>query len=41
MLLQHYAQPRRSPGLEALEEHYAKREINRDEYLEKKKDIGG
>jgi uncharacterized membrane protein len=30
-------------GLEALEleERYAKGEINRDEYLQKKKDIGG
>jgi putative membrane protein len=36
-----YAQPRRSPGLEALEERYAKGEINRDEYLQKKNDIGG
>lgn len=37
----HYAQPRRSPGLEALEERYAKGEINRDEYLQKRNDIGG
>jgi putative membrane protein len=37
----HYAQPRRSPGLEVLEERYARGEINRDEYLQKKKDIGG
>jgi putative membrane protein len=35
------ALPRRSPGLEVLEERYARGEINRDEYLEKKKDIGG
>jgi putative membrane protein len=32
---------RRSPGLEALEERYARGEISRDEYLEKKRDIGG
>jgi len=32
---------RRSPGLEALEERYARGEINRDEYLQKKKDILG
>jgi len=32
---------RRSPGLEVLEERYARGEINRDEYLQKKKDIGG
>ena len=30
---------RRSPGLDALEERYARGEINRDEYLQKKKDI--
>lgn len=33
--------PRRSAGLDILEERYAKGEINREEYLEKKKDIGG
>ena len=33
--------PRRSSGLDILEERYAKGEINRDEYLEKKKDITG
>jgi putative membrane protein len=33
--------PRRSSGLEVLEERYARGEINRDEYLQKKKDIGG
>jgi putative membrane protein len=32
---------RRSPGLDALEERYARGEINRDEYLEKKRDIIG
>ncbi len=33
--------PRRSPGLEVLEERYARGEISRDEYLQKKADIGG
>ncbi len=37
----HYAQPHRSPGLDALEERYARGEIKRDEYLQMKKDIGG
>ena len=32
---------RRSPGLDALEERYARGEINRDEYLQKKKDMAG
>jgi len=32
---------RRSPGLDVLEERYARGEINRDEYLEKKRDIQG
>jgi putative membrane protein len=32
---------RRSPGLDALEERYARGEINRDEYLQKKRDITG
>lgn len=32
---------RRSPALQALEERYARGEIGRDEYLEKKRDIGG
>lgn len=32
--------PRRSSGLDVLEERYARGEINRDEYLQKKKDIG-
>ena len=31
----------RSPGLDALGERYAKGEIQRDEYLEKKRDLGG
>jgi len=30
---------RRSPALEALEERYARGEINREEYLRKKRDI--
>lgn len=30
----------RSAGLDVLEERYARGEINRDEYLEKKKDLG-
>jgi len=33
--------PRRSPGLDVLEERYARGEINRDEYLQKKRDILG
>jgi putative membrane protein len=37
----HRALPHRSAGLEVLEERYARGEINRDEYLQKKKDIGG
>lgn len=32
---------RRSPGLDALAERYARGEINRDEYLQKKSDIAG
>lgn len=32
---------RRSPGLAVLEERYAKGEIDRDEYLQKKSDIAG
>jgi putative membrane protein len=31
---------KRSPALEALEQRYARGEIGRDEYLEKKRDIG-
>jgi len=30
---------RRSPGLEVLEERYARGEISREEYLQKKRDI--
>jgi putative membrane protein len=37
----HYLPPRRSAGLDVLEERYARGEINRDEYLQKKKDISG
>lgn len=33
--------PPRSSGLEILEERYARGEINRDEYLQKKQDILG
>jgi putative membrane protein len=32
--------PRHSPGLNVLEERYVRGEINRDEYLEKKRDLG-
>ena len=32
---------RRSTGLDVLEERYARGEINRDEYLQKKRDIAG
>ena len=37
----HLSPPKRSAGLEVLEERYARGEINRDEYLQKKKDILG
>jgi putative membrane protein len=37
----HHVPPRRSSGLDVLEERYARGEIDRDEYLQKKKDIGG
>jgi putative membrane protein len=32
---------RRQPGLDVLEERYARGEINREEYLQKRKDIIG
>lgn len=32
---------RRAAGLEVLDERYAKGEIQRDEYLQKKRDLGG
>jgi putative membrane protein len=32
---------RRPPGLDVLEERYARGEINRDEYLQKKRDMLG
>ncbi len=32
---------RRSPGLTILEERYARGEIDRDEFLKKKQDLGG
>ena len=37
----HHMPPKRSTGLDVLEERYARGDINRDEYLEKKKDILG
>ncbi|WP_454642861.1 SHOCT domain-containing protein [Bradyrhizobium liaoningense] len=37
----HQFSARRSPGLQVLEERYARGEINRDEYLQKKQDISG
>jgi putative membrane protein len=36
----HHMPPRRSSALDVLEERYARGEINRDEYLEKKRDLG-
>lgn len=35
----HYLPPRRSTGLDLLEERYARGEMNREEYLQKKRDI--
>jgi putative membrane protein len=35
------ASGRHSPSLDVLEERYARGEINRDEYLQKKRDITG
>jgi putative membrane protein len=32
---------RRPPGLDVLEERYARGEINREEYLQKKRDLTG
>jgi putative membrane protein len=37
----HGAQPRRSGGLDVLEERYARGEIKREEYLQMRKDILG
>jgi putative membrane protein len=37
----HHHPSKRSAGLEVLEERYARGELNRDEYLEKKKDMQG
>ena len=37
----HHLAPKRSAGLDVLEERYARGEIKREEYLEKKKDILG
>ena len=36
-----YGVERRSSALDLVEERYARGEINRDEYLEKKRDITG
>lgn len=33
--------PRRPPGLDVLEQRYARGEINRDEYLQKRRDLSG
>jgi putative membrane protein len=36
----HHVGPRGSSGLDVLDDRYARGEINRDEYLEKKRDLG-
>jgi putative membrane protein len=36
-----FIQPRQSSGLDVLDERYAKGEIEREDYLQKKRDIGG
>jgi putative membrane protein len=37
----HHMMPKRSAGLDVLEERYARGEVPREEYLQKKKDILG
>ncbi|MDP1910132.1 MAG: SHOCT domain-containing protein [Hyphomicrobium sp.] len=37
----HHMPPKRSSGLDVLEERYARGEVTREEYLQKKKDILG
>ena len=37
----HHFSARPSPGLQLLDERYARGEINREEYLQKKQDIAG
>jgi putative membrane protein len=37
----HHLSPKRSAGLDVLEERYARGEVTREEYLQKKKDILG
>jgi len=39
--MQRHMPMRRSAGIDVLEERYARGDINRDEYLQKKKDIEG
>lgn len=38
-LTMHRSDRRRSPGLDAIEERYARGEVDRDEYLQKKRDM--